>query len=239
VRLRSYARKHVTRAEGTRTVRHAGRESPRHERGQGRGQGGRGRRGAQGGRGRRGRGSGEGLAGARPGAGKGAGAGRRRGAAGRGEGGSPGAARRAHWRVGRGPQGRARWGQGRAHRGIRRGGEGEREGGEGKTHLRGSKFRRSRLQTLGHHEEREVEEGEGGCCAGNPNERGRGGGGRMGRWPGAPGAGPGRARLGWAGPFRGSKPTIRTTLKRAPVANRNPRQNETNTRHQTKKCASA
>jgi hypothetical protein len=29
--------------------------------------------------------------------------------------------------------------------------EREREG-EGKTHLRGSKFRRSRLQTLGHHE---------------------------------------------------------------------------------------
>jgi hypothetical protein len=35
-------------------------------------------------------------------------------------------------------------------------GEGEKEGkGRGKTHLRGSKLRRSRLQTLGHHGERE------------------------------------------------------------------------------------
>jgi hypothetical protein len=38
----------------------------------------------------------------------------------------------------------------------RRGGGGEREGkGRGKTHLWGSKLRRSRLQTLGHHGERE------------------------------------------------------------------------------------
>jgi hypothetical protein len=45
-----------------------------------------------------------------------------------------------------------------------------------------------------------VEEGEGGCSAGNPNGRGRGGGGRMGRWAEAPGArGPGRAGLGWVG----------------------------------------
>jgi hypothetical protein len=53
----------------------------------------------------------------------------------------------------------------------------------------------------GHHGEREVEEGGGGCCAGNPNERGRGEGGRMGRWAGARGPGrtrPGRAGLGWA-----------------------------------------
>jgi hypothetical protein len=54
-----------------------------------------------------------------------------------------------------------------------------------------------------------VEEGEGGCCAGDPNERGRGGGAR-GR-VGAPGARVGRARLGWAGPLRESKPTTRTT----------------------------
>jgi hypothetical protein len=52
-------------------------------------------------------------------------------------------------------------------------------------------------------------------------------------------AGLGRAGLGWDEPLRGSKPTTRTTLKRAPIANRNPRRNETNTRHQTKKCASA
>jgi hypothetical protein len=52
----------------------------------------------------------------------------------------------------------ARWGrEGRVARGRRREGEeGEREReGEGKTHLRGSKLRRSRLQTLGHHGERE------------------------------------------------------------------------------------
>jgi hypothetical protein len=45
-----------------------------------------------------------------------------------------------------------------------------------------------------------VEEGEGGCCAGDPNEREREEG-RMGVW--APGAR--RAGLGWAGPLRGSK----------------------------------
>jgi hypothetical protein len=64
---------------------------------------------------------------------------------------------------------------------------------------------------------------------------------------GAPGArrarpgrtGPGWAGLGWAEPLRGSKPMTHTTFKRAPIANRNPRRNETNTRHQTKKCASA
>jgi hypothetical protein len=69
--------------------------------------------------------------------------------------------------------------------------------------------------------------------------------GRMGRWAGAPGARgpsqarPGRAGLGWVRPLRGSKPTTRMALKRAPIANQNPRRNETNTRHQTKKCASA
>jgi hypothetical protein len=52
---------------------------------------------------------------------------------------------------------------------------------------------------------------------------------------GAPGArGP-----GWAGPLRGSKPTTRTTIKQTPLVNRKPRRNETNTQHQTKKCASA
>jgi hypothetical protein len=49
----------------------------------------------------------------------------------------------------------------------------------------------------------------------------------------------GRAGLGWVRPLRGSKPTTRMALKRAPIANQNLRQNETNTRHQTKKCASA
>jgi hypothetical protein len=62
---------------------------------------------------------------------------------------------------------------------------------------------------------------------------------RMG-WAGAPGArGPDRARLSRAGSHRGSKPMTRTTIKRKSIANRNPKQNETNTRHQTKKCASA
>jgi hypothetical protein len=66
--------------------------------------------------------------------------------------------------------------------------------------------------------------------------RGRG---RMG-WAGAAGAhGPDRAGLGWAGSHRGSKPTTRTTIKRTPIANRKPKRNETNMRHQTKKCASA
>jgi hypothetical protein len=52
-------------------------------------------------------------------------------------------------------------------------------------------------------------------------------------------AGPGRTGPGWAGPHHGSKPTTRSTIKRNPIANRNPKQNETNTRHQTKKCALA
>jgi hypothetical protein len=68
----------------------------------------------------------------------------------------------------------------------------------------------------------------------------------MGERRGARGAraGPGRAGLGWAGlgwtgSQRGSKPATRTTIKRTPIANRKPRRNETNTQHQTKKCASA
>jgi hypothetical protein len=52
-----------------------------------------------------------------------------------------------------------------------------------------------------------------------------GGVGRQGR-AGPSRAGLGRAGLswvglGWAEPLRGSKPTTRTTLKRAPIANRN------------------
>jgi hypothetical protein len=108
----------------------------------------------------------------------------------------------------------------RSRAGKRRGGRERRREGEGKTHLRGSKFRRSRLQTLGHHGEREVEEGGGGCCAGNPNERGREGGahGEVGRGARGARAGSGRtglgwAGLGWAGPLHGSKPMTHTTLK--------------------------
>jgi hypothetical protein len=66
---------------------------------------------------------------------------------------------------------RRRGGRGGARRAGEKKGRGrrEREGkGRGKTHLRGSKFRRSRFQTLGHHgeREREVEDREGGYCAG-------------------------------------------------------------------------
>jgi hypothetical protein len=64
-------------------------------------------------------------------------------------------------------------------------------------------------------------------------------GGAQGR-AGAPGVrGPDRAGLGWAGAQRGLKPTTHTTIKRTPIANQNPRRNETNTRHQTEKSASA
>jgi hypothetical protein len=58
-------------------------------------------------------------------------------------------------------------------------------------------------------------------------------------------AGADRAGLGWVGPGhfadrnpRHAQPNPRRTT-RAPIANRKPRQNETNTRYQTKKCASA
>jgi hypothetical protein len=61
----------------------------------------------------------------------------------------------------------------------------------------------------------------------------------MGRGARGAWAGPGRAEPGWAGSHRGSKPTTRTTIKRTPIANRKLKRNETNTRHQTKKCASA
>jgi hypothetical protein len=67
----------------------------------------------------------------------------------------------------------------------------------------------------------------------------RGGGTRIGRGRvlGARGpswAGPGRARLGRAGSdwvvSRDQKPTTRTTTNQNPIANRNPKRDETNTR---------
>jgi hypothetical protein len=87
-----------------------------------------------------------------------------------------------------------------------------RRGGEGSS-PRGPKSGDRRLQILGHHGEREVGEGEGSCCAGDPNERGREVGAHGGGFwaPGArrPGrAGPaelGWAKLGWAEPLRGLK----------------------------------
>jgi hypothetical protein len=70
----------------------------------------------------------------------------------------------------------------------------EREKGRGgKNSPPGLQFRRSRLQTLGHHGEGERGGRRRGCCAGNPNERGRGG---VGAWGGAWGA---RGAQGWAG----------------------------------------
>jgi hypothetical protein len=114
----------------------------------------------------------------------------------------------------------------------------------GETHLRGSKFQRSRLQTLGHHGERERWKKEREVAAreksNEPNESG-GEGRAHGVGKGARGvrAGPGQAGLGRARSHRGLKPTTRTTIKRTPIVNRKPRRNETNTQHQTKKCASA
>jgi hypothetical protein len=92
-----------------------------------------------------------------------------------------------------------------------------------------------RLQTLGHHGEREVGEGEGGCCAGNPNERGRGGGGAHGEGGGALGArGPDWAEPSRAGSHRGSKPrgTHNHRLEDR-FANRSPKWGETNTQLNT------
>jgi hypothetical protein len=75
-----------------------------------------------------------------------------------------------------------------------------------------------------------VEEGEGGYYAGENQMRqmdqGEGGGARMGGAGGARGA---RAGPGRTGPRRGSKPTTHTTTKRNPIANRNPKRDETNT----------
>jgi hypothetical protein len=58
-------------------------------------------------------------------------------------------------------------------------------------------------------------------------ERDHGEGARMGRAGGARGARAGPSR---AGPHRGSKPTTRMTTKRNPIANRNSKRDETNTR---------
>jgi hypothetical protein len=74
----------------------------------------------------------------------------------------------------------------------------ERRGGEGSS-PRGPNSGDRRLQSLGHHGEREVEEGEGGCCAGDPNEREREEEGARGR-VGAPGVGAGQTGPGWVGP---------------------------------------
>jgi hypothetical protein len=112
----------------------------------------------------------------------------------------------------------ARAGKREGARRGRRGGRGRerRRGGEGSS-PQGPNSGDRRLQSLGHHGEREVEEGEGGCCTGNPNERERRG--RMGGCGCQGRAGPGRARpgwvgLGWAEPLRRSKPTTCTTTKR-------------------------
>jgi hypothetical protein len=89
-------------------------------------------------------------------------------------------------------------------RGRRRGGGGERgeREGERKTHLWGSKLRRSHLQTLGHHGEREGDgRGRGRLLRGRNQMRqmdqGEGGGARMGRAGGARGT---RAAPGRTGP---------------------------------------
>jgi hypothetical protein len=111
----------------------------------------------------------EGLAGEREGTGRGSPGRARRGRAAAGAGRARGGSRRARARAGSGAaqpppgQGRvaragARAGEGRARgQGKKkgRGRERERREGEGKTHLRGSKLRRSHLQNLGHHWERE------------------------------------------------------------------------------------
>jgi hypothetical protein len=68
--------------------------------------------------------------------------------------------------------------------------EREREG-EGKTHLRGSKFRRSRLQTLGHHGERERWKREREVTAWEKSNETNGSGGGRGRQGRAGRTGPG------------------------------------------------
>jgi hypothetical protein len=135
-----------------------------------------------------------------------------------------------------GGAGLARAGRGtRAARGRKKGGGGREIEGKGreKTHLRGSKLRRSRLQTLGHHGERE----RGG--------RGRGrllhGRNQMSQTD----LGEGGAR----GEGRGARAGLSHTVDRNPrharplngirSRTKSPKRGETNTRHQTKKCASA
>jgi hypothetical protein len=174
----------------------------------------------------------------RGGAGAGAAAGEQgRAAPGRGRGGPPSGRAGAGSRRGAGEKGRA-------HAGKRRGGRGrEREGRGGDLTLgiqlqqspspksrapreRGrdgrERWERERL-LRGRNQMRQMDLGEG--------ARAWGGQGRQGR--------AGQTGPGWARSHRGSKPTTRTTIKRKSIANRNPKQNETNTRHQTKKCASA
>jgi hypothetical protein len=145
----------------------------------------------------------------------GRGAGRRRG---HGAGG-----RRGHGAGGR----HERRGQGR--RGARAGrprGEQEGEGKERERERRGGETRlgdpnsgHHRLQTLGHHGERERWKREREVTAWEKSNEtnGSGGGGAWGG-QGALGArGPDRAGLGRARPHRGSKLTTRTTTKRNPI----------------------
>jgi hypothetical protein len=138
-------------------------------------------------------GAGAGLAGARgrpPG-----------GGGGRGRRGTPGRCGRGRGRAhGRGRGGSLGRGARDAHdQGKKKGGGGrEREGkGRGKTHLRGSKFLRSRLQTLGHHGERERwKEREVTAWEKSTEPNGSGGGGTQREGRGARDA---RAGPGWAG----------------------------------------
>jgi hypothetical protein len=121
--------------------------------------------------------------------------------------------------------------------------ESEEKGGEGSS-PRGSNSGDHRLQNLGHHgRERVREMGEREIAARDKSNEANGsrGGGAHGVGRGARGAraGPGRTEPGWVGSHHGSKPTTRTTIKWKSIANQNPKQNETNTRHQTKKCALA
>jgi hypothetical protein len=104
-------------------------------------------------------------------------------------------------------------------------GEGERER-EGEAHLGDPNSGDHRLQTLGHHGERE-RGGRGRLLRGRKsNERKTPGG----RAYGAGARGPDWAGPGQAWPHRGSKPTTHTTTNRNPIANRNPKRDETNTR---------
>jgi hypothetical protein len=111
-------------------------------------------------------------------------------------------------------------------------GEGKRErerGRERGTHLGDPNSGDHRLQTLGHHGERERWEREREVAAPEKlNERKRPGGG--GRAHGGRGARDGLGRTGQAGSHRGSKPTTHTTTNRNLITNRNPKRNETNTR---------
>jgi hypothetical protein len=115
-------------------------------------------------------------------------------------------------------------------------GEGEREEGRGGGSPRGFNSGYHRLQNLGHHgRERDGRERLlRGRNQMSQTDLGKGGAQGEGRGARGTRAGPGRA-----GSHHGLKPTTRTTIKRALLANRKPRRNGTNTRHQTKKCVSA